>query len=83
MESHLFSDTCKSRPLLLFYFMSSCIPHLQRELWSLCGSLQGLLAVVGLQHRSVPLLRIPVRRHKVIEALWMIEAIKICSAVSP
>lgn len=51
------------------------MPHLQRELWSLCGSLQGLLAVVGLQHCSVPLLRIPIRRHKVVEALWMIEAI--------
>lgn len=43
--------------------------HLQRELWSLCGSLQGLLTVAGLQHHSVPLLGVAIRRHKVREAL--------------
>lgn len=53
--------------------------HLQRELWSLCGPLQGLLTVVGLQHHVVPLLRIAVRMHKVREALWMTESIQICS----
>lgn len=49
--------------------------YLQRELWPLCGSLQGLLTIAGLHHHSIPLLRIAVRMHKVREALWMIGSI--------
>lgn len=49
--------------------------HLQRELWSLRGSLQDLLPVAGLQHRGVPLLRITVRGHEVREALRTIESV--------
>lgn len=53
--------------------------HLQRELGSLGGSLQGLLTVVGLQHHCVPLLGVAVRRHIVREALWMIGSVSIRS----
>lgn len=45
--------------------------HLQRELWPLCGSLQGLLTIVGLHHHSIPLLWISVWVHEVREALWV------------
>lgn len=47
--------------------------YLQRELWSLGGSVQGLLMdhlpIVGLQHHRVPRLGKAVRWHKVGESL--------------
>lgn len=68
---------CKVKPIFsssFFNFVSYCMIDLQRELWSLCSSVQVLLSVVGLQHHCIPLLGIPVRRHKVLEALWMINS---------
>lgn len=52
----------------LFFFS-----HLERQLWSLCGSLQGLLTIAGRQH--VPLLRKAIRWPKVAKALSMMESV--------